>query len=56
MAIGVYCLDVGQGQCIALIGPSSDGYEASLIDVGPMGSGSPAGSRISAFNGFRWSS
>jgi competence protein ComEC len=37
MAIGVYCLDVGQGQCIALIGLSPDGYEAALIDVGADG-------------------
>jgi competence protein ComEC len=37
MAIGVYCLDVGQGQCIALVGPSPDGYRAALIDVGVDG-------------------
>ena len=37
MAIGVYCLDVGQGQCIALIGPSPDRSEAALIDVGTDG-------------------
>jgi competence protein ComEC len=37
MAIGVYCLDVGQGQCIALMGPSPDGYQAALIDIGVEG-------------------
>jgi competence protein ComEC len=34
MGIGVYCLEVGQGQCIALIGPSPEGSQAALIDVG----------------------
>lgn len=37
MAIGLYCLDVGQAQCIALIGPSRVGYQAALIDVGVAG-------------------
>jgi len=37
MAISVYCLDVGQGQCIALMGPSPEGYQAALIDVGVAG-------------------
>jgi competence protein ComEC len=37
MGIGVYCLEVGQGQCIALIGPSPEGSQAALIDVGVEG-------------------
>ena len=37
MAIGMYCLDVGQAQCVALIGPAPDGYQAALIDVGVDG-------------------
>ncbi len=37
MAIGVYCLDVGQGQCVALIGPSPGGHQAALIDLGADG-------------------
>lgn len=38
MSIGVYCLNVGQGNCIAIVDPlpggSASQFQASLIDVG----------------------
>ncbi len=37
MAISLYCLDVGQGQCIVLMAQSAEGNQAALIDVGVDG-------------------
>jgi hypothetical protein len=41
LEIGVYCLDVGQGNCLAIIDPLPGGrvgeFQASLIDVGTDG-------------------
>jgi glyoxylase-like metal-dependent hydrolase (beta-lactamase superfamily II) len=41
MDIGVYCLDVGQGSCVAVLDPMPGGkpgqFQASLIDVGTDG-------------------
>jgi len=53
MAISVYCLDVGQGQCIALMGPSPEEYQAALIDVGVAGKRLAAWLNASGSGGFR---